>query len=66
MTPMKEASPPVSAMATPTNSSGNLVDEFEEAFQVSSLTLYALLYSNKTFLALLECTYQGRSCPNIR
>lgn len=35
MTPMKEASPPVSAMATPTNSSGNLVDEFEEAFQVS-------------------------------
>lgn len=34
MTPMKEASPPVSAMATPTNSSGNLVDEFEEAFQV--------------------------------
>lgn len=31
---MKEASPPVSAMATPTNSSGNLVDEFEEAFQV--------------------------------
>ncbi|XP_072393246.1 mediator of RNA polymerase II transcription subunit 28 [Diabrotica undecimpunctata] len=33
MTPMKEASPPVSAMATPTNSSGNLVDEFEEAFQ---------------------------------
>ncbi|KAI4457329.1 mediator complex subunit 28 [Holotrichia oblita] len=30
---MKEASPPVSAMATPTNSSGNLVDEFEEAFQ---------------------------------
>lgn len=31
---MKEASPPVSAMATPTNGSGNLVDEFEEAFQV--------------------------------
>lgn len=31
---MKEASPPVSAMATPTNSSGNIVDEFEEAFQV--------------------------------
>lgn len=31
---MKERSPPVSAMATPTNSSGNLVDEFEEAFQV--------------------------------
>ncbi|XP_045470168.1 mediator of RNA polymerase II transcription subunit 28-like [Harmonia axyridis] len=30
---MKEASPPVSAMATPTNGSGNLVDEFEEAFQ---------------------------------
>lgn len=30
---MKEASPPVSAMATPTNGSGNLVDEFEETFQ---------------------------------
>lgn len=30
---MKESSPPVSAMATPTNSSGNVVDEFEEAFQ---------------------------------
>jgi len=30
---MKENSPPVSAMATPTNSSGNLVDEFEETFQ---------------------------------
>mgnify|MGYP005986202183 CR=1 FL=1 len=33
---MKEASPPVSAMATPTNGSGNLVDEFEEAFQVGN------------------------------
>lgn len=33
---MKEASPPVSTMATPTNSSGNIVDEFEEAFQVFS------------------------------
>lgn len=35
MNPLKEPSPPVSAMATPTNGSGNLVDEFEEAFQVS-------------------------------
>lgn len=34
---MKEASPPVSAMATPTNGSGNLVDEFEEAFEVIEL-----------------------------
>lgn len=34
---MKEASPPVSAMTTPTNSNGNIVDEFEEAFQVGSL-----------------------------
>ncbi|XP_060523722.1 mediator of RNA polymerase II transcription subunit 28 [Cylas formicarius] len=33
MNQLKETSPPVSAMATPTNSSGNLVDEFEEAFQ---------------------------------
>lgn len=33
MNPLKEPSPPVSAMATPTNGSGNLVDEFEEAFQ---------------------------------
>ncbi|XP_044761477.1 mediator of RNA polymerase II transcription subunit 28-like [Coccinella septempunctata] len=30
---MKETSPPVSAMATPTNGSVNLVDEFEETFQ---------------------------------
>lgn len=30
---MKETSPPVSAMTTPTNGNGNLVDEFEEAFQ---------------------------------
>ncbi|KAL1505756.1 hypothetical protein ABEB36_005245 [Hypothenemus hampei] len=33
MNPLKEPSPPVSAMATPTNGSGNIVDEFEEAFQ---------------------------------
>ncbi|XP_066259316.1 mediator of RNA polymerase II transcription subunit 28 [Euwallacea similis] len=33
MNPLKEPSPPVSAMATPTNGNGNLVDEFEEAFQ---------------------------------
>lgn len=42
MNPLKEPSPPVSAMATPTNGSGNLVDEFEEAFQVS--------YYHHTFL----------------
>lgn len=36
---MKEASPPVSAMATPTNGSGNLVDEFEEAFQVLDFSM---------------------------
>ncbi|XP_048517089.1 mediator of RNA polymerase II transcription subunit 28 isoform X2 [Dendroctonus ponderosae] len=33
MNPLKEPSPPGSAMATPTNTNGNLVDEFEEAFQ---------------------------------
>lgn len=37
---MKEASPPAPVMTTPTNGSGNLVDEFEEAFQVKTIVIH--------------------------
>lgn len=63
---MKEASPPVSAMATPTNSSGNLVDEFEEAFQVSIQCFSPSRYLLLKLSALLKSFNQRRSRFNHR
>lgn len=53
MNPLKEPSPPVSAMATPTNGSGNLVDEFEEAFQVSYLPPHISFHVHFTLITVM-------------
>lgn len=51
-------------MATPTNSSGNLVDEFEEAFQVkhSNFNFYC---GTCAFLAMKICVYKLYICVII-
>lgn len=52
-------------MATPTNSNGNLVDEFEEAFQVkySNFNFYS---GTCAFLAMKICVYKLYICYYLR
>lgn len=52
-------------MATPTNSSGNLVDEFEESFQVERALYIALHIVHYYLYYSSQVTYNGVFCIYI-